>query len=258
MDSHLLSHLKELAARASSQEVITASPFLDLPSQGELLRQFHEEKLFETRAFFFGGCNDAERARLIFLPSYLDKESFIESEISSSEYIVCLQVTPIGKKFAVPLSHRDYLGAILGLGIKRETLGDLRFEDNEARVYALPNIATYIEENLRLVKTEVVSVERIPLFSPGFTLHFEEVTLSVSSYRLDALLSEAYPLSRGLAKKHIEAGNVTHNGEIATAGDAEIKLGDVISLRGKGKIRLMGEEGTSRKGRILMVIRRYL
>ena len=108
------------------------------------------------------------------------------------------------------------------------------------------------------MKNETVSVEEEPLFSEGFSLNLKEETLSLSSLRLDALLSQAYPISRSLAKEHIEAGNVTHNGEIATRIDTSIHDGDVISLRGKGKIRLFGEEGSSKKGRILYRIKRYL
>ena len=258
MDSFLLAHLRDLAKRTQTQEVVNASAFLDLPSQGALASFFNKDLLFGVPAFYFGGCEDAERARLVFLPSYFDQETFIQSEIASPTLIVSLRVSPLGGKFASQLSHRDYLGALMGLGIERDTFGDVRVENNEARVFALPSIAPFILENLTQVKNESVHVTTEPLFSPGFALRYEEESLSISSLRLDALLGQAYPLSRSLAKEHIEAGNVTHNGQIASRPDIEIKPGDVISLRGKGKIRLLGEEGTSRKGRIIYRIRRYL
>ena len=219
---------------------------------------FSSGKLFGTKACWMGGCLDAERKRLFFLPSYLSEEGFLAQEKEASDYIVSLRISPIGGKFAIPLTHRDYLGAIMGLGIKRDALGDLRVENNAARVFALPNIAKEIKTNLTLVKTESVAVTEEKLFSPGFALSYEEEVVSLPSLRLDALLSGAFPLSRTLAKKHLEEGNVTFNGSVATKADVMVQEGDVISLRGKGKIRLMGEEGTSRKGRILLRIRRYL
>ena len=258
MDNFLLGHLKDLANRCLSQDKAFASPFLDLPTQAYLSHLFNEGNIFGCPAFYLGGSEDYERARLIFLPSYLDKESFILDEIEALEFVTSLDIEPIAGKFASLLRHQDYLGAVMGLGIKREAVGDLRVEENKARLFCYPSIATLIQEGLSQVKNETVNVKPAKLFAPGFALAYEDKLVSLASLRLDAILSQVFPLSRSLAKSHIEEGNVTYNGEINKNPDQEVSQGDVISLYRKGKIALRSIEGSSKKGRILVTIRRYL
>lgn len=258
MDSYLQAHIRELSERAQNHNVVTATPFLDLPTIALLNRKIANGKFHGTPCLFFGGCSDFERARLVFLPDYLDQATFLAEEKESPSLVSCLRISPRGGSFAKALTHRDYLGALMALGIKRETLGDLRIEGNEARLYLLPEIRKTIEDELTSVGTEEVKIQAEPLFSPGFSLHFREEVLSLASLRLDAVLAQGFPFSRGQAEAQIEAGNVHHNGEIATRGDRLVGEGDVVSCRRQGKILLMGEEGHSRKGRMLIRIRRYL
>ena len=161
------------------------------------------------------------------------------------EHIRAFEITaPFGSP-----GHRDYMGALLGMGIGRERLGDIWVRSNTATVFCLPGVEKHllsIDKVGRIaVRARSLSLDEIS--SPEREV--KEKSFSVQSLRLDAIVGGLFNFSRTEAARQIEAGAVSLNYEICDKCDATIHEGDVLSLRGKGKGRITGLGGTSRKGR---------
>ena len=145
--------------------------------------------------------------------------------------------------------HRDYLGALLGMGIGRERLGDIWVKDGSAVVFCLPGVEKHL---LSIDKVGRDAVRARPLTLTEVTPPERKVkkkSFSVQSLRLDAVAGGLFDLSRSEAARQVEAGTVSLNYEICDKCDAPVREGDILSLRGKGKGRITGLGGTSRKGR---------
>ena len=252
MDKYLHARIEETAQRTSTNNYVCATPFLDLPTRIELTRMAKGETLFGVPFLFIGGGEDNERTRLIFLPDYLQP-----NDIDVSECIHRFRVLPRSGKFSIKLTHRDYLGAILGTGIKREMIGDVLVKDNICEFFALPEALPLLEEGFSQVKSEEISLIPITLSEEGIRPDFKKETLFVPSLRLDAILAHGFPLSRGKAGLFIEEGLVTHNGEKAIHKDAEVEIGDLISVYRHGKIQVLANLGISKKNHLILKIKRY-
>ena len=232
---------------ASERSIPAASCFLT-PREQVLLRQL----LPESEYRFFGGTEGAERAMCIYLPDYLD-ESWLTSEDSP-----CAAVRAEFREEDAP-NHRDFLGSLMGCGIKRETVGDIYVNRSFCDVLVTREILPYVLQNLtsaghaRLRLTELSLLE---LCVPEQKVKLIRDT--VSSLRLDGVVSSGFSLSRGKAAEAIAAGKVELNALTCLKGDKGVSEGDRISLRGLGKMRLKEVGGTTRKGRIGILIERFL
>ena len=153
--------------------------------------------------------------------------------------------------------HRDYMGAILGMGIGREWLGDIRVEGSKAYVFCLPSVLRHL---LGIEKVGRVSVkaEEVPLSAiPAPKRQVKELSFSVMSMRLDAIAAGMFHLSRTEASRQIEAGALSLNYEECLKTDKSVQEGDILSLRGAGKGKILGTGGTSRKGRLFVYAEVY-
>lgn len=257
--SYLLGHIKDLALESERGDYLTSTAFLGFSERARLLAELSingglPSKLFNRNCLFYGGYPEAERTALIFLPSYYDEASFLEEEDRSQILFSCLRIHPKSEKFATPMGHRDYLGALLSLGIERERIGDILFGEKEAYVYVLKDNADYIRNNLTSVGRNPMKVEEVSPLSCPYRPQFEEKRLPVSSLRLDCLLAASFHLSREEAKRQIQSGNVTLTSTNPSA-DACLSAGEHVSLRGKGKFVFLGEDGQSKKGKIIALIK---
>ena len=145
--------------------------------------------------------------------------------------------------------HRDYLGALLGMGIERDRLGDIWVKDNTAVVFCLPGVEKHL---LSIDKVGRCTVQARSLALEEISAPERKVrtkSFSVQSLRLDAVAGGLFDLSRTEAARQVEAGNVQLNYEVCDRSDAPVHPEDIFSLRGKGKGRITGLGGTSRKGR---------
>ena len=217
-----------------------------------------------------GGYEDAERRICVFLPSSPADEAYgsgeTEAELAARFLCVLKVSVPKGSK---PLTHRDYLGAILGLGIERSVAGDIlvRQEDPAAvhgtsagaDIIVLREMAEYLAQNLTSVGRAEVSVciAELSELDPG-PQRTEEYRDTVASLRLDSVCASAFRAARGKAQEAIRQGLVSVNGRQVTKPDCEVEEGDRISLRGKGKAVLAEVGARTRKARIAVVITRYL
>ena len=222
------------------------------------------------RFLLAGGYEDAERRICVFLPQDWDvsagEGSKAELEIASGFLCVLKASVPKG---AGPLTHRDYLGAALGLGVERSVAGDIlvrqegqdggREEGAGADIIVLREMADYLAQNLSSVgRSEVsVSIAELSELDPG-RQRTEQYRDTVASLRLDSVAASAFRLARGKAQEAIRMGLVFVNGRQAVKPDRELEEGDRISLRGKGKAVLTEVGGRTRKDRVAVVITRYL
>lgn len=197
----------------------------------------------------YGGYEGAERMMLGFTPPY------ISEPMESDDFpIIPLAVTYNGR-FSRQLAHRDFLGAILGLGLERSNIGDIRLTESGAVVYVASGIAYYITENLLEVGRTTVTVARHSQ-QQNIEATGTEKRITVASLRLDAVISVAFNLSRGKAATLIESEKVFVNWAIAKK-TLQLSEGDIVTIRGTGRIRLDTISGPTKKDRVAVMITLY-
>lgn len=206
----------------------------------------------QSGLFYFGGYEDSERNMLIFLPDYLE-ESYLLGEDSP---IVCIEATFFEKD---TLSHRDFLGALMGAGISRETVGDISTQVGRCHFFVTAEIAPYILQNFTsagrtALHLRQISLDQVAIAEP----ETREIRDTVSSLRLDSIVSSGFRIGRSLACDHIRAGRAAINGLPCEKPDKLIAEGAKISVRGLGKIRLRSINGETKKGRISVILDRYI
>ena len=239
MSEELIKRAEDLRERCERSCSTTSTLFLT-PAEQYALSKW-ASRAADCKMIFRGGTEGSERNVAFFLPFYMEEEDF-----DIGEYIRCIKVTA---GFGQP-SHRDYMGAVLGLGIKREWLGDILVEDSVAYVFCLNTVAEHLLASLDKVGRYGVKTKEIPLFEvPKPKIQVKEVTFSVMSLRLDAVTAGMFNLSRTSAATMISAGEVSLNYSECLKCDAQIQIGDIISARGCGKGKFVSNGGQSRKGR---------
>lgn len=200
----------------------------------------------------FGGHSEAERRMLIYLPDYMD-ESDLRSEDGP---LVCLRASFY--EGDAP-THRDFLGALMGAGIAREAIGDIYVGRGSCDFFVTAEIAPYILQNFTGAGRTKLRLKTIPLSQvqapePETT----EIKDTVASVRLDSVIASGFRISRGAATQYISAGRAAIDGLPCEKPDKAIEEGASISVRGLGKIRLRTVGGQTKKGRISLVIDRYV
>lgn len=240
--------LKDLANMADRRNIILFTDFLNLNE----LNIYHNtaRELSFVNCKTYGGYENAERQIIAFIPDALSYEY---------QYpISCIKITPLQAKFADRLTHRDYLGAILNLGIERSVTGDIVTFDGGAWLFCLEKMSDFICSELTRVKhtqvhTACVSPEEITV-----TPEFELVRGSVASVRLDSILALAFGSSRSSLVGLIEGGKVFVNGRLVTSNGYKLKEQDLISARGLGRCRFLGISSSTRKGRLIAELEKYI
>ena len=238
MELELARRALDLARRAEKYAAPANSGFLTPAEQAELRAICAREGLDMVLR---GGDGDCERKAAFFLPSWMEADG-----LDVSEAISAVRVTAA---FGNP-GHRDYLGAILGLGVRRDCLGDIRISDSTAYVFCLRSISDYLLNNLEQVgrcgvKTAAISLSDVP----PLERNYRSVTFTAQSPRLDTVCGGMFGLSRTRAAEQIAQGNVSVNYAVCLKPDQTVRPGDIVSLRGKGKGTLEALGGASRKGR---------
>lgn len=200
----------------------------------------------------FGGYDDAERQILVFLPEYLEEDTLYDEDSP----IVCLRAsfyegdTP---------SHRDFLGALMGAGIARETVGDICVGKGSCDFFVTKEIAPYIEQNFSSAGRTKLRLQRIPLAEADIPQpETKEIRDTVSSLRLDSIISSGFRVSRSSATGYVAAGKVAIDGLPCEKADKIVVEGAKVSVRGLGKIQLANVGGQTKKGRISIKINRYI
>ncbi len=202
--------------------------------------------------YSFGGYVEAERKMLIYLPEYLEEASLYDDDSP----LACLRAafyegdTP---------NHRDFLGALMGAGIGRETVGDICVGKGSCDFFVTAEIAPYILQSFTSAGRARLHLSRIPLSE--VTIREPEVRQirdTLASLRLDSVISSGFRIGRSLAAQHVTAGKAAINGLPCEKPDKAVSEGMIISVRGLGKIRIHSVNGQTKKGRISVVIHRYV
>ena len=250
-----LARLFDLSKECEERNYLTHSFFFGFSELAAILPSLGKGKQINgVPCILYGGEKESERKLFVFLPPYLNEEEFERQEASEESLLTCLHIYPKAEKFASPLSHRDYLGALLSLGIERKCIGDIYVGEKEAYAYVLSSLVPFIKENMKTVGRNSVKIDALSPFSCPLANEFVETRLPVSSLRLDCLLSAAFKISREEAKRQIEAGNVFLTSS-SCKSDALLKKSEHVSLRGKGKFIYIGEDGTTKKGKIIAMVK---
>ncbi len=264
-DNFFLGQVEDKIAQCENKYIATHTGFMDAHQQS--LAQTFCRKNFVTvftmeqeedpesaeerpavRSLFYGGYEEAERVILLNLPEYANLAD--ENPLA----VVRAKVPEKGKA----LTHRDYLGSLIGLGMKREMIGDILVRDDGADIIVLAEIADFILQNYYKAGRVNLSLEKLDiakLIVPAAKIR--EITDTVASLRLDNIVASAFSLSRSKAAEAINRGIVFVNNVEILKTDYQVKEGEKISLRGKGKARLKEIGGWSRKDRQYIVIERY-
>ena len=215
-----------------------------------------------TCAHVFGGYANAERARVYFLPDYMTAEdgesiSRILAGYGYEDPTVILRIEGSGFR---ALSHRDFMGSVLSLGIERSVVGDIVADGQfAAYIFCDRTIADFICENLTKIANDAARVREAPLPDGSFgEREYREIRDTVASLRLDAIVASACNLSRENAKKTVTGGLCELNHEQTVSPDAEVTVGDVFSVRGCGKYRLASLGGENARGRQRICIHKYV
>lgn len=247
MENHdLLRRAEDLAERCERSGSVTATTFLT-PAERAQLEQWAKHRRGRMPCFF-GGHAECERTIAFFLPDYLETEFF-----DFSEYIRAIELTA---HFRTP-GHRDYLGALIAMGIGRERLGDIWVSGDKAVVFCLPGVEKHLLGIDRVGRVSVTT-RSVPLNEiPAPERKVKELSFSVMSPRLDAVVAGMFHLSRSEAARQIGFGNVSINYLQSDKTDLIVREGDIISLRGAGKGKITGTGGVSRKGRLFVYAEVY-
>ncbi len=243
LGSHILDKIEMVLNRHKEQ----ATDFLN-PYQREIARGLLEQ-ISDINFREEGGYRQAERKRIVIFPEYLFPD-LVPAQID---------VLKISGNFSFQsISHRDFLGAILGLGIQRKVIGDLLVLDGYAQVIAAKEISEFIE--LKLMKVHEVPVEIEAIEAEQLEIpvqHTKEIKTTVPSMRLDAVASSGFGDSRSKMTRYIKGGRVKLNYKEEKDPAADVELGDLISVRGRGRVEVAVDNGFSNRGRIKLILKRY-
>ena len=200
----------------------------------------------------FGGYEDAERKMLCYLPDYLEEESLYDEDSP----LVCLRATFF--EGDTP-SHRDFLGALMGSGIARESVGDICVGKGSCDFFVTAEMAPYIEQNFLSAGRTRLHLKQVPLHSAQIPEpEVKEIKDTLASLRLDSVISSGFRIGRSLASQYVSAGKAAIDGLPYEKPDKAVTEGAKISVRGLGKIKLHHVGGNTKKGRISVVIHRYV
>lgn len=245
-DEILIKYTDSKMSQCASQCILTHGNFLD-PRQSALL----DNEFKGSRHILYGGYEDAERRIMVFLPDYLD-------DIPADEDP--LQILRVkSARGSKALSHKDYLGSLLALGIDRNVTGDIIVRENEADIIILKSIGDFLLMQYSKAGHVNLSAELLPVSQLDLgEIRIMEKRDSVASLRLDNIVGAAFNLARGKAQDAIRGGLVFVNNMQDTKPDRILNAGDKIVLRGMGKSILKEIGPETRKGRLSILIQKMM
>lgn len=211
--------------------------FLD-PREQHILKMLIGEN-GDVKYTLFGGSSGVERRRALLQPDYLTSVH--------GDFQICLFEIDYPKKF-VTIEHRQVLGTLMSLGLKRGKFGDILTHDGQIQFFAAKEISEYIRSNLQSIGRAGVKLVETPLNHALSSQElWEENELTVSSLRLDTVISNIHHLSRQKSQTFIQQGLVKVNWTLIENPSFECQVGDLISVRGHGRVKIISIEGKTKK-----------
>lgn len=253
----LFGQISDKYNQCQGKNVITATEFLDLNQQS--VAKGFLQKDYAGQGIFFGGYEEAERKKIVFLPEYISATSSEELAKVLEEYGIIKVLDIKRPKEGKELTHRDYLGSLMAEGVKREKIGDILVSEKGAKIIVSGDIAEYLVDNYSMAGRVSlnVSVGRLDE-TIASELKTKEIRDTVQSLRVDAVLATAFGISRTKAAEAIKMGIVFANSSLVMKADREVCEGDVLVIRGKGKAKLREIGGKSKKDRTYIIVDRYI
>ena len=250
MDEDLsLKKLIDLSKRSYNNNTFEFSDFLTVAEQDMFAAR---KKDFDGSRFtLYGGYELAERRMVRFG----DEEEF---GYNVDFPIACIEISPVSDKFATSCTHRDYLGALMGLGLERRVFGDIIVKDKKAYLFCQERFSSFVCENLVSVGRNQVHCETCTFPEENVQKERETIAIRVNSLRADAVAAKVCKLSRGAVLPLFAQKQVILNGRTLENNDKTLKEGDVFSVRGYGKFVVGETTGLSKKGKENVNIYKYM
>ena len=250
-DRLLLAKVLDRAEQANARNIPAATDFLSPQQQIVTLDLLRQAGIPETGYARLGGYEGAERNLFLFLPDWLDR-----SDAESQSPIRCLRAAFREEE---KLTHRDFLGSLMGMGIVREKVGDILVGPGSADLLVLDTVADFLLQSWDSAGRAKLAVTEIdPAYIHIPQVQCQEVRDTVFSLRLDAVASTGFRMARGKAADLIASGRVQVNWRECTKPDKLLAAGDTVSARGFGKFELTEVGGVTKKGRTAIVLKRYV
>lgn len=254
-DKLLISKMLDKIELSKSKNKIENTDFLDMYQKHLLEKILKQEKV--DNYIINGGTDNTERTIIVFYPEKL-------KEVAGVNYkkilpIVCIRIS-LPKEMHGKYSHRDYLGGVMKLGIKREKVGDIFVFEDGADILVLDEISKFLLNNLfTLTRFSKSKIEKINLEDiRKKEINKEELKIIVSSMRLDCVVSELLKTSRGKAEEIIKEQRLFVNFENVDKLTKQIKENDLITIRGKGRFEIAKIEGTTRSDRVKLIVNKFI
>lgn len=246
----LKKRITEADKTAYERSILKVCGFLSAEEQGEYYRL--ERGFVSEQHFLNGGHPEAERQMAFFVPEYMDKDEAVAEKIS------ILKITPVNARFSEELNHRDYLGALMNLGIERECTGDIIADRDRCFVFVYKELEEMICRELTRIRHTTVNC--VPADEAPETIlpTFEKLCINIASERIDAVAAAVFRASRQKAAAAVSSERILINGVLTLSPSRQLKPGDRVSVRGAGKFIYDGISGSSRKGRLFADIRKYV
>jgi RNA-binding protein YlmH len=248
-EEQLKKRFVELAEKSERNSQYLFTDFLSLAEQDlfyQAMRGFTQESYSVS-----GGVEGAERVMVRF-------GSVQQFGYEIDFPIVCIMIRPLLEKFAENLSHRDYLGALMNLGIERARLGDIIIRGKTAYLFCEEHMADYIIEKLDKVRHTNVKCERSEQAPQEAAPTLSKMELIVSAERADSIVAKVFQLSRSASLELFRGKKIFVNGRICENNSTPLKSENVVSVRGYGKFCYSGVVQETKKGKIRVSVEKYL
>lgn len=257
-DTLLLAAVEDKINQCESSYMLTHSQFLD-PRQ-KMLVEAMCHRYQGLRYAFYGGYEEAERSIICFCPDYIEVKTAAElqqyfQDNPTVEPLALLRATPRGPS----LTHRDYLGSLLGLGVKREWIGDILVGPTSADIIISRNLLDFLLTQYDKAGRVALEVQQLPLCQLQIPeKQRQQKRDTVASLRLDNVLAAAFDISRSQAQESIAKGIVFIDSVACLKADRVVATGEKLTLRGKGKAILLTVGTATKKGRLPIVLEKYM
>jgi len=251
-DKLLVSKLIDKIEQANKTNKITYTDFLNLYEKNLILKILQKENM---NFFFFGGYEGAERELCVIYPEKFTEEIAIQNAKNEIKIIRIILPNMLKNKYM----HKDYLGGLMKLGIKREKLGDIIVYEEGADIIVKNEMILFLENEIknltRFSKSKII-VENIDNIK-NVQKELKELEVIVASLRIDCVVSELVNISRSKANEIIKEQRIFINYEIEENNSKTLKEGDILTIRGKGKFIIDSVSGYTKKNRIILRILQY-
>lgn len=244
----MIKRFHDLANTSYRRGIVTFSDFLTL-NEINTLNGMKKDISFVTISIN-GGYEAAERQMAAFIP-----ETYYE--LQTDYPISILKITPLNNKFAEKLNHRDFLGAILNLGIDRSKIGDILVKEHCAYCFVHSSMTDFLKDELTRVKHTSIKIQVVSE-AEHIKPEFQHIEGSVSSERMDTILALAFSGSRNALSGLVAAEKVFLNGKLCYSNSQLLKPGDIVSVRGFGKFVYRGFISNTKKGRLFVALDKYI